>query len=134
MRAFLPEGQLSSLWKYLPKLGRGIRCSSERVALFLRNGLFARHGRPFSGSRTRRFFNRRSWYSVDPHFAESRLNAVEICNAYFLKERYPGLPVGSWGRGIRLVLDPQLPVGNLGICSVTTSTLLVWELSAMMRQ
>ena len=80
---------------------------------FLRNGLYARHGRPFSGARTRRFFNRRSWYSVDPNFTDAKLNAVEICNAYFLKERYPGLPVSSWGRGIRLVLDPQPPIRDM---------------------
>lgn len=46
----------------------------------LRNGLYAKYGKPFKSKDLQCFFNNKNWYSVDNDFSELSLNNVEKAN------------------------------------------------------
>lgn len=58
---------------------------SKSALWVMRNEVYARHGRPFSNSTVRRYFNAQPWYSVDPSYRVpaddvSRLSSTEKLN------------------------------------------------------
>jgi hypothetical protein len=50
----------------------------------MRDGIYARHGRPFDNQYIRNVFNSTGWYSPDSSYSDRRLNSVEQYNVAFI--------------------------------------------------
>ncbi len=49
-----------------------------------RNEIYARHGRDFVHQDLSCYFDKLSWYKIDPEYNENRLSPLEISNAVFI--------------------------------------------------
>jgi hypothetical protein len=58
---------------------------SRRDLRYLRNTIYARHGRQFKSALLQAYFNDMSWYRADPAFTENRLTKVDVTNIRLIK-------------------------------------------------
>jgi len=52
----------------------------------MRNEIYARHGLPFKRKDLQHYFNKKSWYRIDPNYTDSKLNKYERQNSLFIRE------------------------------------------------
>ena len=65
---------------------RDLYSLSAQELTYLRNSVYARHGREFKSNELTRYFNQFYWYSPNPNFSESWLNSYEKYNVKFIKD------------------------------------------------
>lgn len=49
-----------------------------------RNEIYARHGRTFVHKDLSCYFDKLSWYEIDPEYSENKLSSLEVSNAVFI--------------------------------------------------
>ena len=61
-----------------------VQYAPEKIP-FLRNEVFARHGRKFKTPKYNDYFSKQSWYTPDPKYSDSRLTPNDRANVKLLK-------------------------------------------------
>ena len=59
---------------------------SAKELTYLRNSVYAKHGREFNSNELTRYFNQFYWYSPNSNFSETWLNSYEKYNVKFIKD------------------------------------------------